>query len=57
VTVNELDVRHNHHPKHPRAEFDADHPGSYQWEYLDEGPEFLDPNVITLPKTSARQAV
>jgi uncharacterized protein (DUF2249 family) len=23
----------NHDPKHLRAEFDADHPGSYGWEY------------------------
>ncbi len=29
----------NHDPKHLRAEFDADYPGSYAWEYLDRGPE------------------
>ena len=29
----------NHDPKHLRDEFDADHPGSYDWEYLDKGPE------------------
>jgi len=29
----------NHDPKHLRAEFDADHPGSYDWEYLEKGPE------------------
>jgi uncharacterized protein (DUF2249 family) len=28
----------NHDPKHLRAEFDADHPGSYGWDYLDRGP-------------------
>src|SRR5262245_29856896 len=29
----------NHDPKHLRAEFDIDHPGSYEWEYLEMGPE------------------
>jgi len=29
----------NHDPKHLRAEFDADHPGSYGWEYVEKGPE------------------
>ncbi len=29
----------NHDPKHLRAEFDADYPGSYDWEYLDKGPD------------------
>jgi uncharacterized protein (DUF2249 family)/quercetin dioxygenase-like cupin family protein len=29
----------NHDPKHLRAEFDADHPGSYGWEYLEKGPK------------------
>jgi uncharacterized protein (DUF2249 family)/quercetin dioxygenase-like cupin family protein len=29
----------NHDPKHLRAEFDADFPGSYSWEYLEKGPE------------------
>lgn len=28
----------NHDPKHLRAEFDADHPGSFGWEYLERGP-------------------
>jgi uncharacterized protein (DUF2249 family)/quercetin dioxygenase-like cupin family protein len=28
----------NHDPKHLRAEFDADHPASYGWEYLEKGP-------------------
>jgi uncharacterized protein (DUF2249 family)/quercetin dioxygenase-like cupin family protein len=28
----------NHDPKHLRAEFDADHPGSYGWDYLERGP-------------------
>ncbi len=29
----------NHDPKHLREEFEADHPGSYGWEYLDKGPQ------------------
>jgi uncharacterized protein (DUF2249 family) len=29
----------NHDPKHLRAEFDADHPGSHGWEYVEKGPE------------------
>ncbi|MDQ3901632.1 MAG: DUF2249 domain-containing protein, partial [Actinomycetota bacterium] len=27
----------NHDPHHLREEFDTDHPGSYGWEYLDQG--------------------
>lgn len=29
----------NHDPKHLRAEFDTEHPGSHGWEYLEKGPE------------------
>ena len=29
----------NHDPKHLRAEFDADLPGSYGWEYVEKGPQ------------------
>jgi uncharacterized protein (DUF2249 family) len=29
----------NHDPKHVRAEFDAAHSGSYDWEYVEKGPE------------------
>ena len=29
----------NHDPKHLRAEFEVDYPGSYGWEYLEKGPE------------------
>lgn len=29
----------NHDPKHLHAEFDTEHPGSYGWEYLEEGPK------------------
>lgn len=28
----------NHNPKHLHDEFEADHPGSYGWEYLEKGP-------------------
>ncbi|MGF2945786.1 DUF2249 domain-containing protein [Mycobacterium sp.] len=28
----------NHDPKHLREEFDADHVGSYGWEYIERGP-------------------
>jgi uncharacterized protein (DUF2249 family) len=29
----------NHDPKHLRAEFEVDYPGSYGCEYLEKGPE------------------
>ncbi len=29
----------NHDPKHLRAEFEADYPGSYDWEYIEMGPD------------------
>ena len=28
----------NHDPKHLRAEFERDHPGAYDWTYLESGP-------------------
>ncbi|OMC18616.1 hypothetical protein A5739_08985 [Mycobacterium colombiense] len=28
----------NHDPRHLHDEFEADYPGGYDWEYLDEGP-------------------
>lgn len=28
----------NHDPRHLRAEFETEHPGSYGWDYLDHGP-------------------
>ena len=28
----------NHDPKHLHEEFEADHAGSYGWEYLEKGP-------------------
>lgn len=30
----------NHDPKHLRAEFESDLPGSYGWDYLERGPEW-----------------
>ncbi|MFZ1175512.1 MAG: DUF2249 domain-containing protein, partial [Mycobacterium sp.] len=44
----------NHDPKHLRAEFDADHRGSYEWEYLEKGPDVW---RIRISKTLARQAL
>ncbi|MDQ4104095.1 MAG: DUF2249 domain-containing protein, partial [Actinomycetota bacterium] len=29
----------SHDPRHLRDDFDADHCGSYRWEYLDQGPD------------------
>lgn len=29
----------NHDPKHLRDEFEAEHPGSYSWEYVGKGPK------------------
>jgi uncharacterized protein (DUF2249 family)/quercetin dioxygenase-like cupin family protein len=36
---NSFVLVNNHEPKHLRAEFDVEHPGSYGWEYLEKGPE------------------
>jgi len=41
----------NHDPKHLRAEFDVDHPGSYDWEYLDKGPEMWRIQITKLAST------
>jgi uncharacterized protein (DUF2249 family)/quercetin dioxygenase-like cupin family protein len=41
----------NHDPRHLRAEFDADHPGSYDWEYLDKGPEVWRIRISKLTST------
>src|SRR5574337_1888517 len=41
----------NHDPKHLRAEFDTDHPGSYGWEYLDKGPEVWRIRITKLAST------
>lgn len=29
----------NHDPRHLRDEFEVDHPGSYDWEYVQSGPQ------------------
>ncbi|MDT5349477.1 MAG: hypothetical protein QOH91_2764 [Mycobacterium sp.] len=44
-----------HDPKHLRAEFDADHPGSYDWEYLDQGPEVWRIRITKLASTPLPQ--
>ncbi|OBF80228.1 hypothetical protein A5791_08825 [Mycobacterium sp. 852002-51163_SCH5372311] len=41
----------NHDPRHLRDEFDADHPGSYGWEYLDKGPEVWRIRITKLAST------
>lgn len=41
----------NHDPKHLRAEFDADLPGGYDWEYLDKGPEVWRIRITKLTST------
>jgi uncharacterized protein (DUF2249 family)/quercetin dioxygenase-like cupin family protein len=41
----------NHDPRHLRAEFDADHPGSYAWEYLEKGPEVWRIRISKLTST------
>lgn len=41
----------NHDPKHLRAEFDADLPGGYDWEYLDKGPEVWRIRITNLTAT------
>jgi len=45
----------NHDPKHLRAESDADHPGSYAWEYLDRGPEVWRIRISKLTSTPLPQ--
>lgn len=41
----------NHDPKHLRDEFDADHPGSYGWEYLESGPAVWRIRIAKLTST------
>jgi uncharacterized protein (DUF2249 family)/quercetin dioxygenase-like cupin family protein len=41
----------NHDPKHLRAEFDIDHPGSYAWEYLEKGREVWRIRITKLTST------
>ncbi len=41
----------NHDPKHLRAEFDADHTGSYGWEYVEKGPEVWRVRISKLTTT------
>ena len=42
----------NHNPLHLRDEFEADHPGAYSWEYVDEGPDVW---RIRISKTAESQ--
>jgi len=47
----------NHDPKHLRAEFDADLPGGFGWEYVERGPEVWRIRISKFAKTSVRRAV
>ena len=40
-----------HDPKHLRQEFDADHPGSYGWDYLEKGPRVWRIRITRLTST------
>jgi uncharacterized protein (DUF2249 family)/quercetin dioxygenase-like cupin family protein len=41
----------NHDPKHLRDEFEADHPGSYGWEYVAKGPQVWRVRISKLAST------
>ena len=41
----------NHDPKHLREEFDADQPGSYAWEYIEQGPNVWRIRITRLTST------
>jgi uncharacterized protein (DUF2249 family) len=44
----------NHDPRHLRAEFDADCPGSFGWEYVEKGPAVW---RIRISKLAAKSSV
>lgn len=40
LSVNEaLHIINDHDPRPLRFELEADHPGAFSWEYLEQGPE------------------
>jgi uncharacterized protein (DUF2249 family)/quercetin dioxygenase-like cupin family protein len=41
----------NHNPKHLHDEFELEHAGSYDWEYLDEGPDVWRIRISKLAST------
>ena len=41
----------NHDPRHLRDEFDAEHPGSYGWDYLSTGPRTWRIKITKLAST------
>ncbi|OBI98688.1 hypothetical protein A5660_04665 [Mycobacterium alsense] len=41
----------NHDPRHLRDEFDADHPGSYGWDYVEKGPQVWRIRITKLTST------
>jgi uncharacterized protein (DUF2249 family)/quercetin dioxygenase-like cupin family protein len=47
----------NHDPRHLRAEFDTDHPGSYGWDYLERGPRAWRIRISKIAATSLPRIV
>jgi uncharacterized protein (DUF2249 family) len=47
----------NHDPRHLHDEFEADHAGSYGWEYLEKGPAVWRVRITKLTTPTVRQAV
>lgn len=45
----------NHDPRHLRQEFDADHAGAFDWEYLDRGPKLWRIRIGRVATTPAPQ--
>lgn len=41
----------NHDPRHLRDEFEADHPGSYGWDYVEKGPKVWRIRITKLTST------
>lgn len=41
----------NHDPRHLHDEFDADHPGSYGWDYVEKGPKVWRIRITKLTST------
>lgn len=53
LVVGQSFVRVNdHEPKHLRDEFGVEHPGSHQWEYVQQGPDVWRIRITRLASTS-----
>lgn len=46
-----VDLVNDHDPKHLRAEFEVEHPGSHGWEYLDKGTDAWRIRITKLSST------